>query len=430
MALHRVHGLYVSSVIFLSLFAVTVSQCTMLNSIDLFSGLGGIAHSLRGFVEPLVYCDIEPVCRATIEARIATGDLADAPIVRDVRDTRAILAAVGSRKVDMLISSSSCVGFSTTGARAGLRHPETKLFLDVLDLLVLVKAPMLFMENVGAILTSNDGRDYKAILSRFASMGYRVSWCVLTAEHVGGWHKRRRWFALAYKPLALRGQVLRLPISLTVHRFKWTQSAKPVETVPPPRKSCEGSKEMVADSNRRMKMLGNAVVPDCTRLAFMYLYSGGAVSDITTRRMRHEQFDAVHSVFSVRNTFPTFGISSARGGIAHEHVLGPLPYKPVKLSLKIDLGRHTRTRSKHVKSLKGTVIMDRYMTPRAQNLSWCHFPTHRCLGDLGTQLRFMRGVPNFQGHINPRFVEFLMGYPRDWTSMRLSVSHNRAAIKD
>lgn len=397
----------------------------MLTSIDLFSGLGGIAHSLRGFVEPLVYCDIEPVCRATIEARIATGDLVDAPIVRDVRDTRGILSAVGGRKVDMIISSSSCVGFSSAGGRAGLRNPETKLFLDVLDLLLLVKAPMLFMENVGAILTSNKGKDYKAILSRFATMGYRVGWCVLTAEHVGGWHKRRRWFALAYKPLALRGQVLRLPISLTVRRFKWTKGTKPVETVPLPRKSCEGSSELVSDNNRRMKMLGNAVVPDCTRLAFMYLYSGGAVSDITTRRIRHGQFEAVHSAFSVLNTYPPFGISSARGGVAHEHALGPLPYKPVKLGLRIDPGRGGTGKQVKQKVGKGKepMIMDRYMTPRAQNLSRCHHPTKRCLGDLGTQLRFIRGVPNFQGHINPRFVEFLMGYPQNWTNMRLSVSN-------
>lgn len=392
----------------------------MLNSIDLFSGLGGISHSLRGFVEPLVYCDIEPVCRATIEARIATGDLVDAPIVRDMRDTNAILAAVGGRKVDMIISSSSCVGFSLSGARAGLKHPQTKLFLDVLDLLILVKAPMLFMENVGAILSSNQGKDYKAILGRFAAMGYRVTWCVLTAEHVGGWHKRRRWFALAYKPSSLRGQVLRIPASLKVQRFRWTQSSRPVQTVPVPRKSCDGSSELVSDSNRRMKMLGNAVVPDCTRLAFMYLFSGGAVTDITSRRLRHEQFSSVHGQPS---TSPTFGISSAKGGVAQEHTLGPLPYKPVKLGLRIDPRKGSGKRPG--KGIDKRTIMDRYMTPRAQNLSHCRFPTQRCLGDLGTQLRYMTGVPNFQGHVNPRFVEFLMGYPQNWTNMRLSLTHKK-----
>lgn len=403
----------------------------MLNSIDLFSGLGGISHSLRGFVQPLVYCDIDPVCRATLEARMATGDIVDAPIVKDVRDTGAILAAVAGRSVDLIISSSSCVGFSTTGARAGLKHPETKLFIDVLTLLEKVKAPMLFMENVGAILTSNGGRDYKAILKRFASMGYRVTWCVLTAEHVGGWHRRRRWFALAYKPRSLRGKVLLLPKKMrSISRFKWTQSMKPIETVPLPRKSCDSAADVVSDRNRRMKMLGNAVVPDCTRLAFMYLYSGGSITDIRVRRLEHKQFEAEKKVFfplniaaGVTTTFPPFGISSAKVGAPHEHSLGPIPYKPVKLGLVIDPRRGPGWRRKE--ALQHRMIMDRYMTPRAQNLGHCNSPTYRCLGDLGTQLRFMRGMPNFNGHINPRFVEFLMGYPPNWTSMRLSLTHKK-----
>lgn len=409
----------------------------MLNSIDLFSGLGGIAHALRGLVSPLVYCDHDPVCRATIEARIATGDLVDAPIVIEVEDTRAILAAVGTRTVDLIISSSSCVGFSTTGARAGLRHPETKLFLDVLDLLALVRAPMLFMENVGAILTSNGGRDYRAILRRFDSMGYRVTWCVLTAEHVGAWHRRRRWFALAYRPAAVRGLVLRMPArAATVRRFRWTRSLTPAQTVSPPRRACgEGDVKLLSDGNRRMKMLGNAVVPDCTRLAFVYLFSGGDVADIGARRIPHAQFVAMRQPYLLADSlasFPSFGISWK--GLAHEHALGPLGYRPVQLGLVIDprRGKKTTRRKKtgSVSSpIKGRLVMDRYMTPRAQNLGHCNSPTKRCLGDLGTQLRYMSGMPNFNGHVNPRFVEFLMGYPSNWTSMRLPLSHERAFRK-
>lgn len=400
----------------------------MLNSIDLFSGLGGIAHALRGLVSPLVYCDHDPVCRATIEARIAAGDLVDAPIVIEVQDTRAILAAVGDHTVDMIISSSSCVGFSTTGTRAGLRHPETKLFLDVLDLLHKVRAPMLFMENVGAILTSNGGRDYRAILRRFASMGYRVTWCVLTAEHVGGWHRRRRWFALAYKPAAVRGLVLRLPRGVSIRRFRWTQSLKPVETVALPRRACgEGDAWLVSDGNRRMKMLGNAVVPDCTRLAFLYLFSGGAVKDVTARRLVHAQFVAVREPFSFGSTavYPSFGVSSTKG-VVYEHAAGSLGYKPAHLGLRIDPRRGSSPSSRLRKdAVQNRMIMDRYMTPRAQNLGHCNNPTQRCLGDLGTQLRYMTGVPHFHGHVNPRFVEFLMGYPPHWTSMRLPLSHKR-----
>lgn len=402
----------------------------MLKSIDLFSGLGGISHSLRGFVQPLAYCDHDPVCRATIEARIATGDLPDAPVLIEVQDTRAILAAVAGRPVDIIISSSSCVGFSTIGSRKGLDHPETELFLEVLDLLQLVKAPMLFMENVGAILTSNGGDDYKHILRRFAKMGYRVTWCVLTAGHVGGWHQRRRWFALAYKPRTLSGLELRLPRGFpAVRRFSWTAGRKPAERVPLPKRSCIGAAELTWDRMRRMKMLGNAVVPDCTRLAFIYLFSGGLVTDITVRRVFHTQFEEEGERYAFEKTkglvaaFPTFGISSRMNGSAHEHTLGPLPFKPVFLNLRVNPKRAHGGQRK--KAIKEPIIMDRYMTPRAQNNGHCRAATARCLGDLGTQTRFMRGVAHPDGHLNPLFVEFLMGYPREWTNMRLPLKHQK-----
>lgn len=395
----------------------------MLTSIDLFSGLGGISHALRGFVQPMCYCDIDPICRTTLEARIASGDIPQAPVLRDVRDTQSILSALSGRKVDMIISSSSCVGFSQVGARNGLGNPETKLFLDVLDLLKLVKAPMLFMENVRAILTSNEGRDYRAILKRLHQMGYRVSWCVLTAEHVGGWHRRSRWFALAYRASALRGEVLRLVRSYpTVRRFTWTHAAKPVERLAVPAEGCAGRDHLVAGRSRSMKMLGNAVVPDCVRLAFMYLYSGGVETDIRARILRHAQFEPGRETGRCR-AFPAFGDSNQHGRF-HEHALGPLLYTPVDLHIQIDPNRGTGGNRALARRNKRRMIMERYMTPRAQNTGHCKAATYRCLSDLGTQTRFMRGVPHPDGQLNPRFVEFLMGFPRDWS---LAVGGSRRA---
>lgn len=393
-------------------------SCPMLTSIDLFSGLGGIAHALRGFVEPACYCDIDPICRTTLEARIASGDIPKAPVLRDVRDTKAILSAIGDRRVDMIISSSSCVGFSQVGARNGLGHPETRLFLDVLELLQIVNAPMLFMENVRAILTSNGGRDYKAILIRLAEMGYRVTWCVLTAEHVGGWHRRARWFALAYKPQALKGKTLRLPREFTtIKRFRWSKAAKPVERLALPKLTCLGGEDEIARRGRRLKMLGNAVVPDCVRLAFMFLYSGGAETDITARHVRHSQFEMeMESGPARRSTmFPAFGVSTIRDGKAHPHAGGELEYEPADLHLVIDPSRGTGGNRALARKNKRRLIMVRYMTPRAQSTGHCRAATYRCLSDLGTQTRFMRGVPNVDGQVSPRFVEFLMGFPKDWS---------------
>lgn len=392
----------------------------MLSSIDLFSGLGGISHSLRGFVKPMCYCDIDPMCRSTLEARITTGDLPHAPVLRDVRDTRSIMAAIRGRKVDMIISSSSCVGFSIIGARNGLGHAETRLFWDVLDLVRTLKVPMVFMENVRAILTSNSGQDYRAILKQFANMGYRVTWCVLTAEHVGGWHRRSRWFALAYKPKFLQGRCLRMPNSLPdIRRYRWTQSSKPNERLPLPGTRCVGRDDVVSRRSHRMKMLGNAVVPDCVRLAFMYLYSGGKQTDIRCRNLRHSEFELQRVKRSIRipcvTQFPTFGSSRLPGGRSFAHVAGALKYESIDLRIRIDPSRGVGGNRALARRNKRRMMMKRYMTPRAQNNGHCNAATYRCLGDLGTQTRFMKGVAHPDGQLNPRFVEFLMGFPKDWS---------------
>lgn len=389
----------------------------MLTSIDLFSGIGGITHALRGFVEPMCYCDIDPTCRSTLSARMQSGDIPVAPILRDVRDTRSLLSVVEGRQVDMIISSSSCVGFSIIGSRNGLENKETRLFLTVLDLMKRLKVPMLFMENVRAILTSNSGRDYRAILKLFARMGYRMSWCVLTAEHVGGWHRRSRWFALAYKPSFLKERSLRLPSSFpSVRRFLWTYAQKPVERLPVPSVRCVGRDDVVSKRSHRMKMLGNAVVPDCVRLAFVYLYSGGRETDIRRRVIHHAEFDLDRDRSRWKGgRFPSFGSSRLPRGIAYRHGQNSLPYESIDLGIRIDPSRGSGGNRSLARKNKNRMVMKRYMTPRSQNNGHCKAATYRCLGDLGTQTRFMRGVPHPDGQLNPRFVEFLMGFPRDWS---------------
>ena len=55
----------------------------LLKSLDLFSGIGGITHALRGIAEPVAYCDIEPNSRAVLEANMRRGNLPRAPIAHD-----------------------------------------------------------------------------------------------------------------------------------------------------------------------------------------------------------------------------------------------------------------------------------------------------------------------------------------------------------
>ena len=37
-----------------------------MRALDLFSGIGGMALALKGYVRPILYCDIDEPCRAVL----------------------------------------------------------------------------------------------------------------------------------------------------------------------------------------------------------------------------------------------------------------------------------------------------------------------------------------------------------------------------
>lgn len=69
--------------------------------------------------------------------------------------------------------------------------------------------------------------------------------------------------------------------------------------------------------------------------------------------------------------------------------------------------------------LRAPVSKEFWATPRANVNSVSHVLTERSSLDLGTQVRFERDTPDAvrpRIHISPRFLEWLMGFPSDWTS--------------
>lgn len=327
-----------------------------LTSIDMFSGFGGMSHALRGFVSPLAYCEDDPVCRATLDARIAAGDLEDATVLSDFRDTQAVTSAVAGTQVDLI----------TVGAKCS----SPALIAETLNFVKMVRPPMVFLENSRIILTTNDGKDYRSILRTFSRLGYRVTWCVLSGEHVGAWHHRQTWFALAYRQNTLHGKSIRSSIRFT--KFRWSKMTRPNRTLGQGQKICNRETDVLHDNKRRLNLLSDAVVPDCTRLGFMYLFTGGIVTNTRQRMLRHMQFAPQQETANTRGrvSIPAFGISSRLGTIS-AHEAGPLLFRP---------------------------------------------PRIRC-----------RTMPHFHSKMDARFVEFIMGFPKNWTSMRMAIHQGRDA---
>lgn len=102
------------------------------------------------------------------------------------------------RSIDLLVGGTPCQSFSIAGLRKGLDDDRGNLALKFCQILR-DKQPRWFVwENVPGVLSSNEGRDFAAILSGFRECGYEFAYRVLGAQYFGNASQRRRVFVVGY----------------------------------------------------------------------------------------------------------------------------------------------------------------------------------------------------------------------------------------
>lgn len=389
----------------------------MLRTLDLFSGIGGITHALRGFAHPVMYCEKDPKCLEQLNTLIKCGKLPPARIHTDVATLSA--SAVKS-KVDMIVAGSPCIGFSCVGLREGLSHPGSSLFRHIIRLANELRPTFLFLENVEGILAN---KDIDEVVKSIHGAGYNMWWVVMPAFSVGAKQKRSRWFCLAVRR-DRKTSSMALGTTGPYTRFDW--SREKVARMTP----------ITPDNVRRMRMLGNSVVPDCVRAAFLSLWTGCTVDikDLLTGTRRNVPFTppkplgelrdshsaAFACVVSTTNGPPpkVMRIAQPPGMLGKPNVgivLVPGAYSPKQLPTKHQKEMRTSP------LIRKPLPLNMWSTPRAGNGTYAmNVLTTRGTRDLGTQLRFDKQTPSSQrgGGTNPEWGEWLMGFPRGWTAKK------------
>lgn len=363
----------------------------MLNYIDLFSGIGGITLGLRGIANPVVYCDIDPACRDVLKARMEQGHIPNAQICPEVR----ILdkSWVRKKKVHLIAGGFPCVGFSALGQKEGFNDEQSGLFREVIRCVDVFEPPLVFMENVQLIVNMG----LKEICEEFWKRDYELRWCTLSAASIGAPHERKRWFCLAVKKNFKITSVVTPEWSITDQLVSWDKQFEPVRMV-------KNDDIDTGLDKERCGMLGNAVVPDCVRAAFVHLVKmlpyGTKVKDNT--KLPTNGFTRDGEVFQIEPFIRTRMIAKK------------LCFDPN--AFQTDKPPSTQLKAERLTSPK----MHRYWsTPRHGMIGSCNYLTERSVRDLPTQVRFERDTPDElrYGHINPEFVEWIMGYPPNWTKI-------------
>ena len=359
----------------------------MLRSLDLFSGVGGMTLALRDFACPIAYCDIDPNAHVVLQDTMQRGLLPTAPICDDVRSLgRAWLRRHGMRtRVDMLTAGFPCQGFSISGKKEGFEHGHSGLFVEILRLVDELRCSNVFMENSPNIL--NLGMD--VLVSEFAhKRGFNLRWCVLGACDVGAPHRRYRWFCLA----------TRSGSDVKVNKNKKSyQPCGPGWSREPKRTDCG---HQHADKTR-MSLLGNALVPEVARRAFCTLIT----------LPKESQSPAWKGT-----GYPKWGSVTGRSISKFSPPKALVARKRRRgIVLRSDLYEHP-TPARNRLEILTRVHRDYWATPRAYGGWVSNALTQRTARDLCTQIRYEERTEDRGCWASAGFVEWLMGYPKDWTA--------------
>lgn len=153
-----------------------------------FAGIGGFDLGFeRAGIETAWQCEIKPFCLDILEQHWPLAKRATDIRKVDPDDIPAAAVWAGGFPCQD-------VSLARMGPRSGLRGEQSGLFYRFAELIGECRPPLVVLENVAALLSSHDGRDFAIVVRTLAELGYGVAWRVLDSRHFGIPQSRTRVF--------------------------------------------------------------------------------------------------------------------------------------------------------------------------------------------------------------------------------------------
>jgi DNA (cytosine-5)-methyltransferase 1 len=115
----------------------------------------------------------------------------------DNRDIRTV-DAKGLPDFDLLCGGFPCQSFSIAGKRRGFDDTRGTLFFDIARILKEKQPGLCLLENVKGLLSHDNGRTFKTIISTLTELGYDCQWQVLNSKDFGVPQNRERIFIIGH----------------------------------------------------------------------------------------------------------------------------------------------------------------------------------------------------------------------------------------
>jgi DNA (cytosine-5)-methyltransferase 1 len=136
---------------------------------------------------PLGFAEIEPFPSAVLKERF--------PNTKNYGDiTQYKSWGIEPGTIDVLAGGPPCQAFSVAGLREGMADPRGNLSLTYVGMVDHFKPKWIIYENVPGLLSSNGGKDFSALTTALANIGYSFSYRILDAQFFSVPQRRRRIF--------------------------------------------------------------------------------------------------------------------------------------------------------------------------------------------------------------------------------------------
>lgn len=162
-----------------------------LRLLDLFSGIGGFSYAaeqLVGGFETTQFVEMDPYCQKILRKHW--------PQVAIHSDIRRFTAEPGM--FDVITAGFPCQDLSSAGKQRGLQAERSGLFYEVIRLARELRPQFVLFENVGNLLSHQNGETFQEVLFQIAKAGFDAEWAIIPASDVGACHQRKRIWIVAY----------------------------------------------------------------------------------------------------------------------------------------------------------------------------------------------------------------------------------------
>jgi DNA-cytosine methyltransferase len=392
-----------------------------LKLLDLFSGIGGFSLGLEstGYFQTIAFVEKDKFCRQVLQKNFN-----NIPIEEDIRNVRG-----SNYAADVITGGFPCQPFSVAGKRKGTAD-DRYLWDETIRVVAECKPRWFIGENVEGLININNGMVLRQVQTDLEEQGFQVQCIVIPASGIGAWHQRKRIWIVAYSDSnrhsnKIRGSSTKEERISQEHRQdhnttrKSSRASSVWETNNQyvPNSSGKRSSSQSIGVNRELAEESSGEKKQGINLHFalrhhVQMYPTPTQDSASERTKKYKQGGT--PLPTAVKMFPTPTAGCVEGGEQSSRV-----------EMTENGGFILRKKNKPemtfgAKLSDAMIFLEKmYPTPMARDHKDMGYNPITCKREIKQQSIPTTVLKNNKpgGKLNPNFVEFLMGYPMNWTKI-------------